>query len=336
MSNGPITLSQLLPRGVSEETFIIVLAGVVALATVFAISRNFTQRDRWSSRIRSIQQRRRELATDLKSPKKRRKPETSVNFMRMVAMRFELVKKLQLEKAETTLMQAGLREKDAILVFAFFNLLLPIVLGVVGFFIMKYIDPQTMKGKAMAAFWPVLGLYLGLKLPWFFINRARSKRYLNIQRSLSDTLDLMTVCAEAGLSLGASLDRVSRELNMAYPEMAEELSLTAVEMGFLPDRNKALSNLGERCDIKEMHGIVTVLIQTEKYGTPIAQALRVLSMEFRQSRMMRAEGKAARLPALMTVPMIVFILPTLFIIIIAPAAIGVLNTMDQQEASSGK
>ena len=108
------------------------------------------------------------------------------------------------------------------------------------------------------------------------------------------------------------LDRVSRELAMTYPEMAQELSMTSIEIGFLPDRNKALSNLAERCTLPEVRGIVSVLIQTEKYGTPIAQALRVLSAEFRQSRMLRAEQKAARLPALMTVPMILFILPVLF------------------------
>jgi tight adherence protein C len=111
------------------------------------------------------------------------------------------------------------------------------------------------------------------------------------------------------------------------PELAEEFSLTSVELGFLPERAVALKHLGERVDIKEMRGLVNVIVQTEKYGTPIAQALRVLSREFRTERMLRAEQKAARLPALMTVPMIVFILPTLFIIVMAPAIIGVMDTL---------
>jgi tight adherence protein C len=159
-----------------------------------------------------------------------------------------------------------------------------------------------------------------------YVRRVRKKRYLYIQRSLSDVLDLMTICAEAGLSLSASLNRVSRELALSYPQMAEELQLTAVEMGFLPDRNKALINLSERCALPEVRGITNVLIQTEKYGTPIAQALRVLSSEFRQARMLRAEQKAARLPAMMTVPMITCILPTLFIVIISPAVVKLLDT----------
>jgi tight adherence protein C len=139
-------------------------------------------------------------------------------------------------------------------------------------------------------------------------------------------LDLMTISAEAGLSLAAMLDRVSRELGISYPEMAEELTLTSMEIGFLPDRNQALLNLAKRCTLPEVRGIVSVLIQTEKYGTPIAQALRVLSAEFRQARMLRAEHKAAKLPAMMTIPMILFILPTLFIVIISPAIIKLLIT----------
>ena len=157
--------------------------------------------------------------------------------------------------------------------------------------------------------------------------RARKKRYHNILKSLPDVLDLMTICAEAGLSLVSMLERVSRELAMTYPEMSEELSLTSIEIGFLPDRNKALSNLAERCTLRELRGMVSVFIQTEKYGTPIAQALRVLSAEFRQARMLKAEAKAARLPALMTIPMILCILPTLFIVILAPAIVKLMDTI---------
>jgi tight adherence protein C len=188
-------------------------------------------------------------------------------------------------------------------------------------------DSVTLVGSIIRYIYPVSGAYLGLKLPWIILNRIRKKRYLKIQRALSDTLDLMTVCAEAGLSMPAAMDRVARELGTVYPEMAEELALTTIEISFYPDRNRALTNFAHRCDIKEVRGIVTVLIQTEKYGTPIAQALRVLSSEFRGSRMMRAEGKAARLPAIMTLPMILFILPTVFIVIITPAVINAKKNM---------
>ena len=174
---------------------------------------------------------------------------------------------------------------------------------------------------------PVVAIYLGMRLPEFYVDRKRKKRYIMIQRALADTLDLLMICAEAGLSLAQGLERVSKELKNAYPEMADELGLTSIELSFQPDRQKTLNALAKRIQLQEVKGIVNVLIQTEKYGTPIAQALRTLSAEFRTQRMLRAEQKAARLPAIMTVPMIVFILPTLFIVVIAPAAIGLLNTM---------
>ncbi len=232
------------------------------------------------------------------------------------------------------LVQAGFRSKDALSIFAFLTLVLPFVFGAIGLAAMQLSNGETSTSKYISYLWPVLGLYMGLKSPWMFLKRTKKKRYYALQRGLSDTLDLMTVCAEAGLSVPAAMERVSRELGAAYPEMAEELSLTSIEISFYPDRNKALNNFAARCDLKEIRGIVTVLIQTEKYGTPIAQALRVLSSEFRQARMMRAENKAARLPAMMTLPMILFILPTVFIIIMAPAVINAKKNFAAQDSPS--
>lgn len=322
-------LKEILPFKVTVQEFYIFTTIVVIGLCIFIVTSQLGKRKRFASRIKAIQQRRKELASGAMTPKKRKRPETSVNFMKTVANKFQLVKKLQLEKAEKTLVQAGFRSKDAMAIFAFVNLISPILLFPVGILIMSLRSSPTATGIASISgyVWPLLGLYFGLKLPWLLLNRARSKRYLKIQRALSDTLDLMTVCAEAGLSMPAAMTRVARELGEVYPEMAEEMALTSIEINFYPDRNRALNNLAERCDLKEVRGIVTVLIQTEKYGTPIAQALRVLSTEFRHNRMMRAEGKAARLPALMTVPMILFILPTVFIIIMTPAVINAKKSM---------
>jgi tight adherence protein C len=324
MQNQDVTsnfLNQNLPLGISAYNFYVGLAVLAAVMCVIIVSKMMENRNRLSGRIKNIQQRRKELASGISSPKKRKTPENSVNFMRKVSSKFQLVKKLQLEKAELTMVQAGFRSKDALAIFAFFNLLTPLILFIIGIIIME--TRPNIEGilKVTNYIYPIGGLYFGLKLPWFVLNRLRSRRYLQLQRALSDTLDLMTVCAEAGLSMPAALERVARELGTVYPEMAEELALTTIEINFYPDRNRALNNLAHRCDIKEIRGIVTVLIQTEKYGTPIAQALRVLSTEFRQARMLRAEGKAAKLPAIMTVPMILFILPTVFIVIITPAVI---------------
>lgn len=243
--------------------------------------------------------------------------------MRRVVNRFHLMKGKQVAAMRGRLVEAGFRSKDAIVVYLFFTLILPFIFGALGIVLMQmniWGEGKLAKFHIVA---PIFMLYVGLKLPAWYVGRARKKRYAAIQKALADTLDLMTICAEAGLSLNMALERVSRELGMAYPEMAEEMALTALELGFLPERNKALMNLAERVQLPEIRGITSVLIQTEKYGTPIAQAMRVLSAEFREQRMLRAENKASRLPAIMTVPMICFILPTLFIIIIAPAAIMV-------------
>lgn len=317
-----------LPSWLQLNEFTIGIAGATIVLVGYAVYSMFRQRDNLSGRIRNIQERRKELRGEMVAPRKRRRrPEGSVNFMRSVANRLQLVKKLQVGKAETTLIEAGFRSKDAVPIMAFFAMALPIALGLLGVIIMQINSGSHGKWHMLNYIWPVLGAYIGLKLPWWYVSRARKKRFGAIQKALSDVLDLMTICAEAGLSLAAMLERVSRELAFSYPEMSEELSLTSLEIGFLPDRNQALTNLAKRCGLSEIRGIVSVLIQTEKYGTPIAQALRTLAAEFRQARMLRAETKAARLPALMTIPMIVFILPTLFIVIISPAVVKLMDIL---------
>ncbi len=166
-------------------------------------------------------------------------------------------------------------------------------------------------------------LLLSYKAPDIYINNLVTKRSAAIRKGVPDALDLLVICAEAGLTVDAAFARVSRELGNAYPELGEEFQLTSIELGFLTERRMAFENLAGRVKLEALKGVVTTMIQTEKYGTPLASALRVLSAEFRHERMMRAEEKAARLPAIMTVPLILFILPTLFIVILGPAACSI-------------
>jgi tight adherence protein C len=161
------------------------------------------------------------------------------------------------------------------------------------------------------------------KAPDIFLSNKITKRSKEIQKGLPDALDLLVICAEAGLTVDASFHRVARELGKAYPELGDEFALTAIELGFLAERRQAFENLAARVKLDAVKGVVTTMIQTEKYGTPLASALRVLSAEFRNERMMRAEEKAARLPAIMTVPLILFILPVLFVVILGPAACAI-------------
>lgn len=322
----PFYLADYLPYWMSVDDFYVGLTGIAAFFAAFTIGKSFMERDTMGPRVKALKERRQQLANaTMTSRRTRKKPETSVNFMRSVAMKLKLVKKSGVGQVESLLVEAGMRSKDAIYIYAFFQLLFPLIFLGLGFFVMNMDFWDGSKLVKFRITTPVFFAYFGFKLPLIYVRRKRKKRYLGIQRALSDTLDLMTICAEAGLSLAAALERVSRELGIAYPAMAEELLLTSIELGFLPDRNKALLNLSERVKIQEIRGIVSVLIQTEKYGTPIAQAMRVLSAEFRQQRMLRAEAKAARLPAIMTVPMILFILPTIFIVIMTPSVIKIMD-----------
>jgi tight adherence protein C len=183
-------------------------------------------------------------------------------------------------------------------------------------------------------FWPEWGgmrryatvaglLVTSYKAPDIWLKNKVTKRSHAIRKGLPDALDLLVICAEAGLTVDAAFGRVARELGKAYPELGDEFGLTAIELGFLNERRQAFENLASRVDLEAVRGVVTTMIQTEKYGTPLASALRVLSAEFRNERMMRAEEKAARLPAIMTVPLILFILPTLFVVILGPAACAI-------------
>jgi tight adherence protein C len=164
---------------------------------------------------------------------------------------------------------------------------------------------------------------LAYKAPDIWLKNKINKRTAAIRKGLPDALDLLVICAEAGLTVDAAFGRVARELGKAYPELGDEFGLTAIELGFLNERRQAFGNLAERVDLEAVRGVVTTMIQTEKYGTPLASALRVLSAEFRNERMMRAEEKAARLPAIMTIPLILFILPTLFVVILGPASCSI-------------
>jgi tight adherence protein C len=163
----------------------------------------------------------------------------------------------------------------------------------------------------------------GYKFPDIYLTNLIGKRTDAVRKGLPDALDLLVICAEAGLTVDAAFNRVAKELGRSYPELGDEFALTAIELSFLSERRQAFENLAWRVNLEAVKGVTTTMVQTERYGTPLASALRVLSAEFRNERMMRAEEKAARLPAIMTVPLILFILPVLFIVILGPAACSI-------------
>jgi tight adherence protein C len=235
----------------------------------------------------------------------------------------QVLQEEQVLKAQARLMQAGIRSKDLAFVVIFARLVLPIVLGSFILWLVYWVDYFPAWGS-FKKYMLVAGTFLlAYKAPDLWLKNKVQKRTHAIRKGLPDALDLLVICAEAGLTVDAAFSRVSRELGKAYPELGDEFALTSIELGFLTDRRLAFENLAKRIDLDSVRGVVTTMIQTEKYGTPLASALRVLSAEFRNERMMRAEEKAARLPAIMTVPLILFILPVLFIVILGPAACSI-------------
>lgn len=311
------------PYGLAVQDLYVFLAAIGAFFTVMTVGRVFLLRNSFAPRLKLLQERRQALREEMTAPRRRKhQKEETVAFMRRVVKKLKLIQQSQVGEVNNYLISSGIRNKDAIYVLMFFNFVTPFLFFGLSWFFVSF-EPDMPKWHYAI---PLFGMYIGMKLPKYIVHRKRKKRYIRIQRGLADTLDLLMICAEAGLSLAQGLERVGRELQNAYPEIADELALTSIELSFQPDRQKTLGALAQRVQLPEIKGIVNVLIQTEKYGTPIAQALRTLGQEFRTQRMLRAEQKAARLPAIMTVPMIVFILPTLFIIVIAPAAINLMNT----------
>ena len=233
----------------------------------------------------------------------------------------------QLAVIQQKLAQGGIRKKEWAVAVILGRLIGPIVFGLLGALLFYWSDMFADWGPLKRMFGFSAFLVGGYKGPDIFLQNLISKRTVAIRKGLPDALDLLVICAEAGLTVDAAFNRVARELGRAYAELGDEFALTAIELSFLTERRHAFENLAYRVDLESVRGVVTTMIQTERYGTPLASALRVLSAEFRNERMMRAEEKAARLPAIMTIPLILFILPVLFIVILGPAACSISDTL---------
>jgi tight adherence protein C len=320
-------LSGLLDGLLPGDSGILLLGSLGVLVTVIALGRAFIPNDPMAARIKSHQQRRKHLLQQILNPNETNKTpgqKASVNMMRSVVERLKLTRGDEARQTSDKLAQAGWRSRDMLVVYLGSRLIMPFVAGGGALFIV------TMMGATLSTMSSILvagaGVLVGGYGPVILLKNAISRRYQKLKRQLPDGLDLMVICAEAGLSLDSALTRVARELGTAAPELGDELGLTAIELGFLPNRRTALNNLSRRADIPAIRAVINTLMQTERYGTPLAHSLRVLAAEFRDERMMKAEEKAARLPAIMTVPMILFILPALFIVLIGPAIIQVIDT----------
>ncbi len=305
-----------------------ILSAIAVLSVMLAIYVATTTRDPMTRRVKALNDRREQLKAGITASTSKRRAKLvqkndATDRIRGLLSSMKVLQDSQLKVAQLKLMQAGIRSKDWAVAVIFGRLMLPIVLGLPMLYIVYGTDAFA-DWSPLKAYGLVAGTFiLSYKAPDLYLKNKITKRTDAIRKGLPDALDLLVICAEAGLTVDAAFARVARELGRAYPELGEEFSLTSIELGFLTERRQAFENLAMRIDLDAVKGVVTTMIQTEKYGTPLASALRVLSAEFRNERMMRAEEKAARLPAIMTVPLILFILPTLFVVILGPAACSI-------------
>ena len=328
-----MTLESLLPLGVTPEDFIIAMSALTAGVSLLAIWSALLHRDPSARRAHALAQQRDALRAGVAGARSghrsRRERQQALSFMRQTVERFQLMRSAQVDKISRSLARAGWRSKDAVIRYVFLKFALPFVLGGVAAFAVFALDLYNL--QTLQKFGAVIGFaLLGVYLPDILIKNAVQRREDKIRKALPDALDLMVICAEAGLSLDATLMRVSEELAQAAPEIADEYSLTSLELSFMPDRQKALQNMTYRCNLRGLRGMVNTLLQAERYGTPLAHSLRVLSQESRDERMLKAEEKAARLPALLTVPMIIFILPPLFIVLLGPAILDIIDNFSSR------
>jgi tight adherence protein C len=317
-------LADWLPAGVALDDVITLLAALAVLTTVLAMWQVLRPSTVFERRLEQIVQRKESLRRQALAARRGRGL-AAVGFMREAVTRLNLLRSRHAADARDMLVQAGIRSRDAMIGFLFARISLPFLFGLTLLADTKVFHLLPIP-PAFDFVPPMVGVLFGFYAPTIYLRNAAAKRAKQLQLSLPDGLDLMVICAEAGLSLDAALIRVSRELGNGSPELAEELAITAAELTFLPDRRMAFDNLNTRTNSEGIRAVVNTLQQTAKFGTPLAQSLRVLAAEMRTARMTRAEEKAARLPALLTVPMILFILPTLFIVLLGPAAIGIIDT----------
>jgi tight adherence protein C len=311
-----------------DKTFLATLAAaVLAFATIVTLGLPLIERDGLGDRLKSVAQRREELrarhhaALNDKRGSLRVEPS---NLMKSTLDRFKLTNLLESEDSRDKLAQAGYRGQAPLIAFMFFRFVMPGIVFVVVLlylFVITHFHWSVMMKLSTAVGGAVLGYYL----PDIFVSNMTARRQQSIMRAFPDALDLMLICVESGMSIESAFGKVGSEIGTQSAELAEELGLTTAELSYLPDRSQAFDNLARRCGHSGVKAVAIALNQAEKYGTPMGQALRVAAQENREMRMQEAERKAASLPAKLTVPMIVFFLPCLFVVILGPAIMKIMH-----------
>jgi tight adherence protein C len=320
-------MSSLISQFLDIKFLTMLFAAVAAGATVLTLAMPLMVTDTLSKRMKAvalerekIRQRERERLTQNSKAALRQSPRM---YMKRAVDNFNLSKWVGQEEARTMLVQAGYRGQAPYVTYLFFRMAMPVVMLLVSLFyifvILKLNYPPMVKIAISIGC-----AYFGMHSPNLYLKNKIQRRQLSIKRAFPDALDLLLICVESGMSIEAAFRKVSEEIGTQSVALAEEFTLTTAELSYLPDRRQAYENLAQRTGLEGVKAVCLSLQQSERYGTPLATSLRVLAQENRDMRMSEAEKKAAGLPPKLTVPMIVFFLPVLFVVILGPAAIRVL------------
>jgi tight adherence protein C len=308
------------------ESIITILIALAAFGTVVTVASPFFEGDKLKGRMKGVVEERERLRaaqrTQLNSssdPKLRDK--VNGGLYNQMVNGLNLKKLFEAESSRETLRQAGLRTERNLVTFLAIRVIVPIVAAALTFVYCSTVFAEKLPTTNLRIFVSGLGLIGGYYLPALGLRNLINRRQASIRRAWSDALDLLLICVESGMALEPSLARVAKEIGSQSVPLAEEMTLTVAELSYLQDRRKALDNLGKRTGLDTVKAVVTSLVQSERYGTPLGTALRVLAQENRDTRMAEAEKKAAALPPKLTVPMILFFLPIIFIVILGPSVI---------------
>ncbi|HYA80517.1 MAG TPA: type II secretion system F family protein [Methylocystis sp.] len=297
-----------------------VFLGICVFATILSLTMPYLNEDTLGKRMKAVANERERIRARERAVGKNSLRVRPKDYMKTVVDRFSLSQWLNAEGVKLTLAQAGYRGPAAEVTFLFFRLVTPIALFLLTAFYLFFIDDFGLSGVFEAGILMLMA-FIGVKAPEIFLSNSISKRQLSMKRAFPDALDLLLICVESGMSIEHAFRKAGQEIGVQSVELAEELALATAELSFLPDRRTAYQNLGVRTGLQNIKQISTVLVQAEKYGTPLATALRSSAQESRDLRMIEAEKMAASLPPKLTVPMILFFLPVLLIVVIAPAII---------------
>ena len=312
-----------------REFLVVAFSAIAAFATIITLGLPYMKTDRLAPRMKAVAERRDELRQKqyegfAQAARKGQIRSAPVSFMRQILDALKIEKLLESPGMKEKLARAGYRGQGPFVTFLFFRFLMPPVVFLAATLYVFGIATLTWSFNTKL-FAIVASALFGYYLPDVFLSNRISKRRESIMRAFPDALDLMLICVESGMSIESAFNRVSQEVGTQSVELAEELALTTAELSYLPLRRQAFQNLADRCGHSGVKAVATALIQSEKYGTPMGQALRVTAQENREMRMAEAERKAASLPSKLTVPMIVFFLPCLFVVILGPAILKIMG-----------